>query len=107
MHEYLIILPLPEAHSSNVERFLRAGVAFLETTGKVKRNNLGTFARSTRSGPEVLHLVALGVTRDAGEADLASARALEGVLRAALSASKAPVSDLRVFVQRAATPAAP
>jgi hypothetical protein len=102
MHEYLIVLPLPENHATNVERFLKAGVAFLETTGQVKRKNLGTFARSTRAGADVLHLVSLSVSQESGsDADLHAARSLETVLRSALAAAKAPNSDLRVFVQRA------
>ena len=103
MHEYLIVLPLPEALATNVERFLKAGVAFLETTGAVKRKNLGTFARATRGGSDILHLVSLSVTQEAGGGtELRAARSLETVLRSALSAAKAPSSDLRVFVQRSA-----
>jgi|GEM_PF-5970149 hypothetical protein len=96
MQELLIFLPIPAADEACFERFIRAAAAFLETTGQVKRRDLGTWQRPARGNSvETLRLVALAVP----EADRALARALEGVLRSALAGAKLPTSDVRVFVQ--------
>ena len=96
MQELLIFLPVPTAEEAYFERFIRAAAAFLETTGQVKRRDLGTWQRPARANStETLRLVALAVP----QADGALARALEGVLRSALAGAKLPTSDVRVFVQ--------
>jgi hypothetical protein len=106
-HEFLIILPLPETLAKSVERYLRAGAAFLETLGSVSQRELGRYVRSTRNGSEVLHLVAfLAPVSGADEGALGIARSLEAVLRSALGAAKAPTSDVRVFVEPSSRPEA-
>lgn len=105
MQEFLIILPLPEALAPSADRFARTAVAFLEAVGPVKRKDLEPFHRSTRGGIEVLHQITLTTGgENTGKHDVAQARSLEGVIRSALSAAKAPTSDVRVFARALKAP---
>ncbi len=97
MSTYLIVVPLPEEHEPLAERIIRSAVCFLEARGDVARTDIGSFRRAGRAGAEMLRLVTLGSEAD-GADEAATARALEGVLRATLTAAGLRGGDVRVFL---------
>jgi hypothetical protein len=96
---YLLFIPLPEDRADLGEALARSAACFLEAQGETaERIDLGSFRREGRATAELLTLVKFAVEGDAAGD---GARALEGVLRQTLKATRVVAGDVRVFVSEA------